>query len=104
MQWVVFRDTVPVPESAEDLYRTSTTWQDFFGALKDQMGVSEFCTFAAPWLHGFLQQFLLVHIAGLQYRMPIQPTEIPYTIGPHLAGGGRSTRRRLRSPGRRVYH
>ena len=104
MPWAIFRETVPVPDSAEELYRSSQTWQAFFGPLKDQMGVSEFCTFAAPWLHGFLQQFLPIHIAGLQYRMPIQATEIAYTIGPYLAGGGRSTRRRLRSPGRRAYH
>lgn len=83
-------------EQLKGLYEKSRTWLDFFGSIRDAIGVPKFCTFAAPWFSGFMTTYLNLNIVNLKYIMPVH-FDIPYTIEPYASGGKKFTRKQLRS-------
>ena len=77
----------------DDLYRATGTWQEFFRAVRDTMGMSEFCTWCATWLHLFLQDTLPFQFPYKKYFIPVATsTPVDYKEEPYTQGG-RSTRR-----------
>lgn len=95
LSWSTLIDRYILQESPfQMLYETENTWQDFFRALRGQMGVEEFCDFIAPWLHSFLQDTMRFQFVHRKYFMPVTSVNgIEYTMSPYTRGG-RSTRRR----------
>jgi hypothetical protein len=55
----------------KDMYESSTTWQDFFGNLSDKMGISDFCSFVAPWLHRFIESELKFYFSSARFYIPV---------------------------------
>jgi len=70
----------------ERIYNESNTWQDFFGTLRNKIGIAEFCNFMSPWLNNFVQQIMKFNLSSPQYIIPIEGPQIPYT---EIRGGKR---------------
>ena len=86
----------PMDESKmKTIFESATTWQDFFGPIKDIIGISEFCIFIAPWLDKFLNRTMRYNILGLQYILPIKDYGIVYTVSEYQRGGRGLTRKRI---------
>lgn len=94
LSWSTLTDRYILQESPfQMLYETTNTWQEFFSALRGQMGMEEFCDFMAPWLHSFLQDTMRFQFVHRKYFMPVTSANgIEYTMSPYTRGG-RSTRR-----------
>jgi len=101
LTWSTLTDLYILQDSPfQTVYEATNTWQEFFRALRDQMGGEEFCDFMAPWLHSFLQDTMRFQFVHRKYFMPVTSANlIEYTIGPYPQGG-RSTRRRVK---RRIH-
>lgn len=79
-------------EKVKELFDSAGTWQEFFGPLKEKLGISEFCIFIAPWIPKFIQLTMDDTILGLHYILPIQDYGIVYSISDYQRGGKRFTR------------
>jgi hypothetical protein len=77
-----------MPPGTEDLYAASPTWQAFFHEIRNRMGVSDFCSFASPWLTPFMRQFMKFSFSNAHYSMPVRGG-FPYEIRPYISGGRR---------------
>lgn len=80
-------------EEIKELQEQSDTWQGFFGALRDKIGISEFCQFLQPWIPIFLDRFLKINFMFTPYLMPIKEWPIQQTITEQQRGGKRMTRK-----------
>jgi hypothetical protein len=99
LSWDSFRGFIttalPLAEAElKSLYESSTTWQDFFGALREKLGVEKFCPFVAPWLRTFMEFGFKRSFIQFAYRMPVEGNTIPFTELPYVRGGRRFTRKR----------
>jgi hypothetical protein len=90
-----YMDTV-TDDALQEQYESATTWQEFFGPLRDKMGAAEFCEFVAPWLHRFMSDIMDFSFFSLKYYVDIVPASpITYAMEPWTqAAGFRQTRRR----------
>jgi len=82
-------------DTLKQLFEKSKTWVEFFGEIRDKIGVPKFCVFAAPWFSMFMSIFLKMNIINLKYNMPIH-FKVSYTLLPYTSGGKRFTRKTLR--------
>jgi hypothetical protein len=86
---------IKIPEMKE-IYENASTWQDFFGPLREKMGIEKFCPFVAPWLEQFMHSYFKSKFIRFEYLMPIEPNIIPFTELPYSRGGRRFTRKNLK--------
>jgi len=101
ISWEMFQSFIkgPLPEPiSEDAlktaYETSATWIIFFTKLRDMVGVSQFCIFAAPWLHSFVMAIMRFDFTSVEYIIPVDDThKINYTRENYKRGGRRFTRK-----------
>lgn len=92
--------TTPLPMNEYEMevyYTNALTWQEFFKAVSDSIGISDFCKFIAPWLNTFLKLFFKVDIQYLTYRFPIKNYAITYTLSNYQRGGRIYTRKHKRN-------
>lgn len=99
LTWEMFKGFIladlPLPDDElGTAYAAAKSWQDFFGPLRERLGVGEFSNWVVPWLHRFLEIHMEVNFAGLKFTMPIEVNTIPYEELPYKATGG-FTRKRL---------
>ena len=89
--WDVMRRTMGVTDDTwQPLYESATTWQEFFGPVRDKIGVADFCEFVAPWLHMFLFKTMRFHFSGVSYNIDIATAPpITYTTEPWVQAAGR---------------
>ena len=97
--WEIFKgmidNSLPIEEDAmKEMYDSAKTWQEFFGPLKDLLGVSEFCMFIAPWFDTFIKTYMRFNMMGLLYIIPIEDYGIVYTLSQYQRGGKAYTRKR----------
>jgi len=88
--------SLPLPEDTmKEMYKSTVTWQEFFGLLRSKIGISEFCSFVAPWLHGFLMKLLRFHFSSATYRIQINTAQtLSYITEPYLKGAWRPQMRK----------
>lgn len=99
MKSYIISDLPIKEEDMKNRFESAATWQDFFGPLSEEIGMAEFCTFVAPWLHRFLHTNLDFAFSFAQYSIPIDKIEaIAFTESAYMRGGKRFTRRALRIP------
>jgi hypothetical protein len=107
MSWTDFKQFIkgeyPYSEpELQTLFDAAASWQDFFGPLSDKMGMPDFCTFAAPWLHTFFWNVTRYSFAAGTYLIPLKNIpSISYTAVEYKRGGKRFTRKRF--PMKRNY-
>ena len=101
--WETLLKKIPALHQFEDmreLYESSSSWHEFFGAIRDKLGgTPEFCMFASDWLREFMTRYLKIRFTKYTYMMPVKIyTDIAFTVEPYSSGGNkrRSTRRRGR--------
>lgn len=103
--WELMDDTMknihasPFPmdtDTMHSLYEDSSTWQQFFGGIRDAIGVAEFCRFVAPWLSRFMTRYFKRRLVYLTYTLPVKSWDISYTIGEYQRGGKKFTRKNSR--------
>ena len=89
---------LPFDESImKHLFETATTWQEFFGKLSEDMGISQFCSFVAPWLHKFIETEMRFYFSSVRYIIPIEKIEpIEYNMIKYTSGGKQFTRKNRR--------
>lgn len=81
------RTSYPIEETEmETIYNNTNTWQDFFGRLRNKIGIAEFCNFISPWMRNFVQQIMSFDLSSPQYIIPIEGQQIPYS---EIRGGKR---------------
>lgn len=87
---------LPIEEAEmKQLYDTVKTWQDFFGPLRDRIGIESFCPFVAPWLEIFMKAHFKKRFIQIPYHIPIKENIIEFTEVPYTHGGKRFTRKRI---------
>lgn len=86
---------IPILE-IKDMYEKAATWQDFFGPLREKMGIEKFCPFVAPWLEEFMHSYFKMKFIKFEYLMPLEPNKISFTELPYSRGGRRFTRKNLK--------
>jgi hypothetical protein len=99
--WPMFQSFIksPLPESLKedelkDMYESASDWSAFFTTLRDKLGVSQFCIFAAPWLHSFVMAVMRFDFTSVEYIIPInREFHIGYTKNNYKRGGRRFTRK-----------
>ncbi len=90
------KDKIKNISDMKSMYETAETWQDFFGPLREKMGVEKFCPFIASWLEPFMKSKFGVKFIKFEYLMSIEPNIIPFTEFPYSRGGRRFTRKNLK--------
>ncbi len=99
--WETFSGNFPkeilteIPDM-QKMYEEATTWQNFFGPLRERMGIENFCPFVAPWLEQFMHSYFGTKFIKFKYLMPVEPNTIPFIEQPYLKGGKRFTRKNLK--------
>lgn len=91
-------------EELELLYVRTVTWQDFFGQIAKHIGISQFCIFAAPWLHSFISNNMRYVFGFASYIMPVNvvsDTLTPYIVNAPSKRGG--TRKNFKKRIHRVH-
>lgn len=101
IDWNTFKGFIttklPIDEiELQKIYEDATTWQDFFGPLREKMGIELFCPFVAPWLHTFMEMVFKFSFIQFKYLMPVEPNRISFTELPYSRGGRRFTRKNLK--------
>lgn len=107
LSWDQFKDFIladfPIGEDRiKELYENTSTWQDFFGQLRDTIGVSRFCVFISSWVRAFMMQFMRFHFSGISYILPLEDNGVTYQETPYKKGGRRITRKKLKYPPRNL--
>ena len=89
----IMENQIPMEESKmKTMFESAATWQDFFGPIREVIGISEFCIFVEPWLDNFINETMDYNILGLQYILPVKDHTIVYIISDYQRGGKRFTR------------
>ena len=79
------------------MFEASSSWQDFFGAVSDKIGISAFCSFVAPWLHRFIENEMRFYFSSTRYFIPVDKIEyISYKTDEYITGGRRYTHKNRR--------
>jgi hypothetical protein len=76
-------------EELKQRYEGAQTWQDFFGPILDEMGITEFCSFISHWLYIFNIRYfnnLMSHI----FIMPVADCGLQYQISDYKSSERRS--------------
>lgn len=82
----------------QELYEKTTTWQEFFGQLSQDIGIADFCIFVSPWLHRFLSITLKYNFSSAKYIIPLDKIKnISYTEEPFVRGGKRFTYKKIKT-------
>ena len=95
--WEILKGMIDIPieeDAMKEMYESAKTWQEFFGTLKDLLGVSEFCIFIAPWFDTFIKNYMRFNMMGLLYIIPVEDYGIVYTVSEYQRGGKAYTRKR----------
>lgn len=99
LPWDYIKDSFtsfPISESEmKELYKNTSTWQDFFMAINNRIGISQFCIFISPWIENFINRFLKLNFMFIQFHLPIKDYKIDYSITEYV-GGRRNTKRNKR--------
>jgi hypothetical protein len=99
MTWADFKMYLRghLPFEMEDLYNSTTTWQDFFGKIVRQTGISEFCEFVAPWLHTFMMRQMRFPFSFATYYIALDGfVTIAYEQTAFNRGNRRFTAKRIK--------
>jgi hypothetical protein len=86
---------VEFPEMKK-MYEEAATWQEFFGPLREKMGVENFCPFISAWINPFMAGAFGMKFIQFRYLMPIEGNTIAFTEVPYSRGGRRFTRKNLK--------
>jgi len=96
--WEILKGMIDIPideETMKEMYESAKTWQEFFGPLKDLLGINEFCIFIAPWFDTFIKNYMRFNMMGLLYIIPIEDYGVVYTLSEYQRGGRAYTRKRI---------
>ena len=101
MTWEQFSDFVRVDfpngdEDARNIYEKANTWQDFFGPVRERIGVLEFCIFISTWMRNFMMQIMRFNFSSISYILPVEAKELRYDESVYKKGGRRITRKKLK--------
>ena len=88
----------PLPENQmEKLYNNSPLWQDFFYGINKQIGISGFCMFISPWIHGFINPNFKFNVKYATYIFPIDNSAFkPYAKYNSVKYGGYTKRKTIK--------
>ena len=100
-KWDDFSRSLPKDSPVEfsemkKIYEEASTWQEFFGPLREKMGVETFCPFISPWINSFMAGAFGMKFIQFRYLMPVEGNTIPFTEHPYSRGGRRFTRKNLK--------
>lgn len=85
-------------DSLQSRYDSATTWHEFFGPIRNSMGVAKYCEFIAPWLSRFMATNMRFTFSTAKYYIDLDSVPlVHYSIeSTHQTGGRKYTRTRIR--------
>lgn len=92
---------LPIEESKmKYMFETTQTWQDFFTSIRNTIGISNFCSFIAPWVKTFMKTLFKFEFGSVKYitmfNSPKHQPLLEYSIQPYTIQGGKYTRKASR--------
>jgi hypothetical protein len=79
-------------EALENVYNTSSTWQEFFLNIRNKLGFSKFCIWLGKdnWFDEFISRVLKFNIMmRLHFILTPKQYDIQYTVVKNMSGSGR---------------
>lgn len=98
MTWQMFTSYAPLDtlkmnhEHVEKVYEASDTWQEFFSAIRDEIGKGPFCVWLSQknWFDNFVRGKLRFHLMSVAFLLDVSRFHIDFQLESNHAGGFRS--------------
>jgi hypothetical protein len=76
---------LPIDEkSIKNIYNTSETWQVFFTNIRNHIGISDFCSFIAPWIKTFMKTLFKFDFGKVKYIISLDSDKHIPLLSYHL--------------------
>lgn len=105
MTWEQMNEFITVALPMEEkiikgFYEEADTWTAFFTRVRNHIGISEFCSFIAPWIKGFMKTLMKFDFGSVKYiihldsekHLPLLQYHLEQNNG-YFIGGSKYTRK-----------
>jgi hypothetical protein len=95
--WDMLCDSIEYCVPYKHEFESAKTWQEFFRAVRDDMGVADFCEWVSPWIDLVMDKYMGLNLQSIKWYMPVV-SSVSYTATPYQEGRGRRIRKTHKSP------